>query len=384
VIATSPVAPPVPETAPRLAFADPALIPLWEKVRAGERLDADDGLTLYRSPDLLGLGRMAAWANERRNADRVSFILNKHINPTNRCVAFCDLCAFGVHPSKAPNAYTFRIDEIVTQVERLRELGVSEVHMVGGMVKDVALDYFLELLPRMKAAYPGLHIKAFTAIEIETYARWARLSHEELLRRLIDAGLDSMPGGGAEIFDPDVREVICDHKCGAETWLAVHRTAHGLGLRSNATMLYGHIEEPRHRVDHMLRLRALQDETGGFMTFIPLAFHPANTRLAARFDLPPGTTGFDDLRNVAVGRLLLDNFDHVKAYWIMMSPAVAQVALSFGVDDIDGTVKEEKIVHEAGATSPMELPLEEIVRLVKRAGKTPVRRDTLYNVLEVY
>jgi len=236
----------------------------------------------------------------------------------------------------------------------------------------------------MKEAYPELHIKAFTAVEIDTYARWAKLSHEEVLRRLVAAGLDSMPGGGAEIFDDEVRAVICDHKCDADTWLAVHRTAHGLGLRSNATMLYGHIEAPRHRVDHLLRLRELQDETGGFMTFIPLAFHPANTRLARRFELPSGTTGFEDLRNVAVGRLLLDNFDHVKAYWIMMSPAVAQVALAFGVDDIDGTVKEEKIVHEAGATSPMELPLEEIVRLVKRAGKTPVRRDTLYRVLETY
>jgi aminodeoxyfutalosine synthase len=368
--------------APRLRFADPALEPVWEKVLAGERLDARDGMVVYGSRDLLGVGRMAAWTNERRNGDRVSFILNKHINPTNRCVAFCDLCAFGVHPIKAPNAYTMRIEEIVAQVRRLRELGVSEVHMVGGMVKDVALDYFLELLPRMKEAYPELHIKAFTAVEIDTYARWAKLPHEEVLRRLMAAGLDSMPGGGAEIFDEEIRAVICDHKCDAETWLAVHRIAHRLGLRSNATMLYGHIEAPRHRVDHMLRLRELQDETGGFMTFIPLAFHPANTRLAQRYELAGSTTGFDDLRNVAVGRLLLDNFDHVKAYWIMMTPAVAQIALSFGVDDIDGTVKEEKIVHEAGATSPMELPLDEIVRLVKRAGKTPVRRDTLYNVIE--
>ena len=349
---------------------------------AGERLDFEDGLALYRSSDLLGVGRLAAIANERKNGDRVSFVLNKHINPTNRCVAFCDLCAFGVHPTKAPNAYTLRIEEIVAQVERLRELGVSEVHMVGGMVKDVALDYFLELLPRMKAAYPELHIKAFTAVEIDTYARWAKLSHEEVLRRLIDAGLDSMPGGGAEIFDDEVRSVICDHKCGADVWLAVHRTAHRLGLRSNATMLYGHIEEFHHRVDHMLRLRGLQDETGGFMTFIPLAFHPQNTRLAQRFDLAGATTGFDDLKNVAVGRLLLDNFDHVKAYWIMLSPSVAQVALSFGVDDLDGTVVEEKIVHEAGASSPQELPLREIIRLVRTAGKTPVRRDTLYNVLE--
>ena len=368
----------------RRPVADPELLPVWEKVEAGERLDFDDGLALYRSADLLGVGRMAGWVNERKNGDRVCFVLNKHINPTNRCVAFCDLCAFGVHPSKAPNAYTLRIEEIVAQVARLRELGVSEVHMVGGMVKDVALDYFLELLPRMKAAYPELHIKAFTAVEIDTYARWAKLPHEEVLRRLVDAGLDSMPGGGAEIFDEEVRAVICDHKCGADTWLAVHRAAHRLGLRSNATMLYGHIEEPRHRVDHMLRLRELQDETGGFMTFIPLAFHPENTRLAQRYRLPGGTTGFDDLKNVAVGRLLLDNFDHVKAYWIMLSPAVAQIALSFGVDDIDGTVVEERIVHEAGARSPQELPVEEIVRLVRRAGKTPVRRDTLYNVLETY
>ncbi|MBA2565902.1 MAG: aminofutalosine synthase MqnE [Gemmatimonadetes bacterium] len=362
---------------------DPDLLPVLRKVEAGERLGFDDGLRLFRSPDLLGIGRMAAAANERKNGDRVCFILNKHINPTNRCVAFCDLCAFGVHPSKAPNAYTLRIDEIVGQVERLREMGVTEVHMVGGMVKDVALDFFLELLPRMKAAYPELHIKAFTAIEIDIYARWAKLSHDEVLRRLVEAGLGSMPGGGAEIFDPEIRAILCDHKCDAATWLSVHRTAHGLGLRSNATMLYGHIEEPRHRVDHMLRLRELQDETGGFMTFIPLAFHPENTRLAARYGLRGGTTGFDDLRTVAAGRLLLDNFDHIKAYWIMMSPAVAQLALAFGVDDIDGTVQEEKIVHEAGASSPQLLSQEEIVRLVRRAGKTPVRRDTLYNVLAV-
>jgi aminodeoxyfutalosine synthase len=364
--------------------SDPELVPVAEKVESGTRLGYEDGLALYRSPDLLGVGRLAALVNARKNGDRVSFILNKHINPTNRCVAFCDLCAFGVHPTKASNAYTLRIEEIVAQVRKLRELGVTEVHMVGGMVKDVALDYFLELLPRMKEAHPELHIKAFTAVEIDTYARWAKLSHEDVLRKLVDAGLGSMPGGGAEIFDEDVRSVICDHKCGAETWLAVHRTAHGLGLRSNATMLYGHIEEHRHRVDHMLRLRELQDETGGFMTFIPLAFHPENTRLAERYELPSSTTGFDDLKNVAVGRLLLDNFSHIKAYWIMMSPAVAQIALSFGVDDIDGTVVEEKIVHEAGATSPQMLTQEEIVRLVRRAGKTPIRRDTLYNVLEVF
>ncbi|MFN2433549.1 MAG: aminofutalosine synthase MqnE [Gemmatimonadota bacterium] len=367
---------------PRLV--DRSLEAVWEKVTAGERLDVADGLALFASPDLLGVGQMAAAVNERKNGDRVTFILNKHVNPTNRCVAFCDLCAFGVHPSRAPNAYTLRIDEIVAQVATLRELGVTEVHMVGGMVKDVALDYFLELLPRMKAAYPELHIKAFTAIEIDIYARWAKLSHEEVLRQLIEAGLGSMPGGGAEIFAGEVRDVICDHKCDADTWLAVHRTAHRLGLRSNATMLYGHVESARHRVDHMLRLRELQDETGGFLTFIPLAFHPANTRLAERFALPQATTGFDDLRTVAVGRLLLDNFDHVKAYWIMMSPLVAQVALSFGVDDIDGTVKEERIVHEAGAQSPQELPLEEIVRLVKRAGKRPVRRDTLHRELQTY
>jgi aminodeoxyfutalosine synthase len=373
----------MPEGSGQASFADRALIPIWEKVWAGQRLTYEDGLALYRSPDLLGVGRMAAFVNERKNGDRVCFILNKHINPTNRCVAFCDLCAFGVHPNKAPNAYTLRIEEIVAEVEKLRELGVSEVHMVGGMVKDVALDYFLELLPRMKAAYPELHIKAFTAVEIDTYARWSRLSYEEVLRRLVAAGLDSMPGGGAEIFHPEIRAILCDHKCNADTWLAVHRTAHELGLRSNATMLYGHIEEHGHRVDHMLRLRELQDATGGFMTFIPLAWHPENTRLAQRYGLAGGTTGYDDLKSVAVGRLLLDNFDHVKAYWIMMTPAVAQVALSFGVDDIDGTVREEKIVHEAGAQSPQLLPREEIVRLVRRAGKTPVRRDTLYNVLEV-
>ena len=364
--------------------SDPRLAAVRERLEAGERLGPEDGLILHETNDLLGLGRLAAAANERRNGDRVSFVLNKHINPTNRCVAFCDLCAFGVHPTKSPDAYTLRIDEIVRQVEGLRELGVTEVHMVGGMVRDVALDFFLELLPRMKAAHPALHIKAFTAVEIDTYARWAKLPHAEVLRRLVDAGLGSMPGGGAEIFDPEIRRILCDHKCGADTWLDVHRTAHGLGLRSNATMLYGHVEEPRHRVDHLLRLRALQDETGGFMAFIPLAFHPENTRLAERFGLRGGTTGFDDLRSVAAARLLLDNVDHVKAYWIMMSPATAQVALSFGANDLDGTVVEEKIVHVAGATSPQLLPEREIVRLVKAAGKTPVRRDTLYEVVQTY
>jgi len=282
-----------------------------------------------------------------------------------------------VHPTKASNAYTLRIEEIVAQVERLRELGVSEVHMVGGMVKDVALDYFLELLPRMKAAYPELHVKAFTAVEIDTYARWARLSHEEVLRELKEAGLGSLPGGGAEVFADRVRRLVAPGKEHPDFWFHTHDTAHRLGIPTHCTMLYGHVETYEERVDHLLRLRAQQDKTGGFLAFIPLAFHPENTVFERRGWRH--TTGSDDLKLIAVSRLLLDNIANVKAYWIMMGLPLASVALHFGANDVQGTVVREEIFHAAGARTETEQKIPELVRFVRAAGRIPVQRDTLYN-----
>ena len=359
-----------------LRIEDRALNPVAEKVLAGERLSFEEGLSLYKSNDLLALGCLANHLREKRHGRRTYFNVNRHINPTNLCVATCKLCAFGRKPD-APGAYTMALEEAYRVAGENWTEAVTEFHIVGGLHPDLPFRYYVDLLRGLKERFPNVHLKAFTAVEIGYYAHLTRLSIREVLERLKEAGLGSLPGGGAEIFAPRVRRIICDHKIGAYTWLKVHRTAHELGLPSNATMLYGHIESDEDRVDHLLQLRKLQDETHGFQTFIPLAFHPAHTELGK---LVPHseTSGFMDLKNVAVARLLLDNFPHIKAYWIMMTPRVAQVALRFGADDIDGTVVEEKIYHDAGAQTPQTLTRQQLIRLIREAGCEPCERDTLY------
>ncbi len=355
---------------------DAALRPIAEKVQAGERLSFDDGVALYCSHDLLALGCLANHVREMLHGKRTYFNVNRHINPTNVCVASCKLCAFGRKPD-APGAYTMALEEAFRIAGENWSEAVTEFHIVGGLHPDLPFEYYLDLLRGLKQRFPTVHLKAFTAVEIAYYSQMTRLEIGEILKRMKDAGLGSIPGGGAEIFAPAVRRVICDHKIGAHTWLKVHRLAHEMGLHSTATMLYGHIEAAEDRVDHLLQLRALQDKTHGFLTFIPLAFHPRNTELGKLTDFRE-TTGFMDLKSVAVSRLLLDNFPHIKAYWIMMTPRVAQVALKFGADDLDGTVVEEKIYHDAGASTPQSMTRKEIIRLIRDAGHEPFERDTLY------
>jgi aminodeoxyfutalosine synthase len=359
-----------------LLIEDPSLRPIAEKVLAGERLTFAEGVTLYRSYDLLALGYLAHHVRTKMHGRRVYFNVNRHINPTNVCVASCKLCAFGRKPD-APGAYTMALEEALRVAGENWSEAVTEFHIVGGLHPDLPFDYYLDLLRGLRHRFPGVHRKGFTAVEIGYFAHVTRLSLREVLAKMKEAGLDSLPGGGAEIFAPAVRRVICDHKIGAYTWLKVHRLAHELGMHSNATMLYGHIESAADRVDHLLQLRQLQDETHGFQTFVPLAFHPANTELG-KLVAHDETSGFMDLKNVAVARLLLDNFPHIKAYWIMMTPRVAQVALRFGADDLDGTVVEEKIYHDAGAKTPQALTRTQLIRLIREAACEPCERDTLY------
>jgi aminodeoxyfutalosine synthase len=355
---------------------DGLLAPIAAKVMEGERLTFEDGVALYRSKDLLAIGSLAHYVREKLHGRRTYFNVNRHINPTNVCVASCRLCAFG-RKSDAPGAYTMALEEAFETAGRGWNEAVTEFHIVGGLHPELPFRYYVDLLRGLKERFPAVHLKAFTAVEIAYYSQISRLTYREILEQLKDAGLGSISGGGAEIFAPVTRRKICDHKIGAHAWLRVHRTAHELGLHSTATMLYGHIENDEDRVDHLLQLRGLQDQTHGFMTFIPLKFHAANTELGKDIDFRD-TTGFADLKAVAVSRLLLDNFPHIKAYWIMLTPRVAQVALRFGADDIDGTVVEEKIYHDAGATTPQGMTRQELIRLIREAGQEPFERDTLY------
>jgi aminodeoxyfutalosine synthase len=355
---------------------DARLKPIAAKVLAGERLNVDDGLTLYGSTDVLAVGWLANHVRERMHGDLTYFNVNRHINPTNVCVAACKLCAFG-RKKGDPAGYTMALEEAFETAASGYSEAVTEFHIVGGLHPDLPLQYFLDLVRGLKQRFPKVHIKAFTMVEVAYLARRAKLSIEDTLMKFREAGVDSMPGGGAEIFAARVRSIICDHKIDGEEWLTTARLAHKLGFRTNATMLYGHIENDEDRVDHLLKLRALQDETGGFQTFIPLAFHPENTPL----DHLPVTTGLTDIRQIAVSRLLLDNFAHIKAYWQMLTPKIAQIALRFGADDLDGTVIEEKIYHDAGATTPQGMTRKELCRLITEAGRVPVERDTLYHAV---
>lgn len=355
---------------------DTALEPIREKVLSGTRLSREDGLALYRTHDLLGLGSLANHVREERHGDAAYFVWNTHINHTNVCVATCDFCAFAAK-SGEERAYTMALDDVFKDVQKLPEQ-VQEVHIVGGLHPDLPWSYFIDMMKGIKEARPNIHIKGFTAVEIFFFHKLYRMSVEQVLQELKDAGLDSMPGGGAEIFASGTRNKIIKGKADGEQWLDVMRQAHRMGIPSNATMLYGHVESLEDRVDHLVRLRELQDETGGFVTFIPLAFQPWE---APAMELPE-TTGFEDLKAIAVSRLMLDNLPHIKSYWIMITPRLAQVGLSFGADDIDGTVTEEKIAHDAGASTPQVMTVHELVRLIREAGRRPVERDTVFNVVK--
>ncbi len=357
-------------------FHDTGLSAVREKVLGGRRLDFADGVALYRTHDLLALGALANHVREQRHGDAAYFVWNTHINHTNVCVATCDFCAFAAREGEE-RAYTLSLDQIFQNVAALPK-PVREVHIVGGLHPDLPWSYFTDMMRGIKKERPDIHIKAFTAVEIFFFHRLYRMSVERVLAELREAGLDSLPGGGAEIFAKETRDKIIQGKADAAQWLDVMREAHRQGIPTNATMLYGHIETVEDRVDHLLRLRALQDETGGFVTYIPLAFQPWE---APALKLPE-TTGFEDLKAIAVGRLLLDNFPHIKSYWIMIGPRLAQIGLSFGADDLDGTVTEEKIAHDAGAPTAQSLTVHELCRLIREAGRRPVERDTVFNVVK--
>lgn len=356
---------------------DRGLLPILDKVNAGERLNYEDGVRLFRSADLLALGYMANLVRERMHGNVTYFNVNRHINPTDVCVASCKLCAFG-KKSKDPTAYSMSLEEIWHRAGQGYSEAITEFHIVGGLHPELTVDWFCEMLSGLKQRYPNVHLKAFTMVEIAYFAKRFKMPVEEVLHRLQEAGMDSMPGGGAEIFNERVRRIICDHKIDGNEWLDIARIAHKMGIKSNCTMLYGHIENEEDRADHLVRLRKVQDETGGFVTYIPLAFHPDNTAL----EHVSKTTGFLDLKNIAVARLMLDNISHIKAYWVMMTPKIAQIAQRFGADDIDGTVVEERIYHDAGSDVVQGLRRGELLRLIREAGREPVERDTAYRRVE--
>ena len=355
---------------------DRNLIPVWEKLERGERLTLEDGLTMYASGDLIGLGAMAGAMQKERAGDAVYFVLNQKIEPTNVCVLACKFCDFAAKGGD-PRAYEMSVEEILAKLSP----EIREVHITGGMPPDWPWDRYLEILKAVHDRLPEADIKAFTAVEIDFFHKKFRMPVAEVLRQLQSVGLRTMPGGGAEVFSERVRRLLFHQKIGAKAWLDIHRTAHRLGIPTNSTLLYGHIETLEERLTHMIRLRELQDETGGFLTFIPLAFQPGETGIkpANRF-----TSAADDLRTIALSRLMLDNIPHIKAYWVMLTGEVASVALNFGADDMDGTVGGEKIAHDAGALSPMTMAKETIIRLIRDAGKIPVERDAYYNPLHVY
>ncbi len=352
---------------------------IHRKVAAGQRLSFDDGLKLYRSPDILAVGWLANLVRERINGNNAYFIYNQHINYSNICTNLCKFCAFG-RKKDDDLAYEMSVDEVKDKIRQRLDEPIVEIHMVGGIHPDLPFSYYIELLRGIKEVRPDVHIQAFTCVEIAHLAALCGETVGQTLDILRQAGLDSMPGGGAEVFSSRIREKTCAEKLPGQQWIEVAQTAHRQGFRTNATMLYGHIETIEERLEHLQALRSAQDETGGFLAFIPLAFHPKNTELSSI----SSTTGMDDLRNIAVARLFLDNFDHIKAYWVMIGPKLAQIALSFGADDLDGTVKEEVITHMAGAETEQAIGSETLIRLITEAGRIPVERTTLYDVITVH
>jgi len=353
---------------------DPRLKEIAAKVEAGERLDFDDGMACLTTKDLFGLGRIADRAKVRKSGDRVFYVLNRQLNPTNLCVLTCKFCDFAARKGDA-HAYELSMDEMLAHGSD----ELDEIHIVSGLHPKWKFEDYVEIVRRLKAAYPKLPIKAWTAVEIDWFTRISKKSVEEVLATLKEAGVVAMPGGGAEVFSDRVRRELYPSKMGHERWFEIHRIAHGMGIRTNVTLLYGHIETLEERVSHLMQVRDLQDETGGFYSFIPLEYQLGTTRLVER---PPSAD--DGLRTIAASRLMLDNFDHIKAYWVMLGEETASVALNFGADDMDGTIVEEKIAHFALAESPVGLTERRILKLIREAGKVPVRRNALYDALEVH
>ena len=367
-------------------ISDPSLRPLAEKVERGERLTQADGVTLFNSGDLLAIGHMADAANRVKNGDRVTFAANQHINPTNVCILrkTCVFCSYARLP-KEEGAYRYTMDQIWEEAATANSTLTREFHIVGGLDMKAGLAYYIEMFRGLKERHPQVHIKALTAVEIAHIARIEKMTVRETLVALREAGLDTLPGGGAEVFSPGVRATIADKKLSGEEYIGVHRTAHDLGIRSNCTMLYGHVETFEDRMAHLAMLRDLQDETGGFLAYIPLAYHPDNNELGETLHrVGTATTGFDDLKNLAVGRLFLDNFDHIKSHWIMVTPFVSQMSLHFGVNDLEGTVVREKIYHEAGAHTAQAMTLDQILRLIRGARKVPAERDSFYQIVRTF
>ena len=370
----------------RRLLRDPALLPIADKIERGERLSHDDGALLFRTPDLLGVGSLADASNRARYGNHVFFAANQHINPTNVCILrkTCVFCSYARLP-KEEGAYRYTLDEVLNEADNAKNGLTREFHIVGGLDMHATLDYYTTMFRALKERFPQVHIKALTAVEIAHIARVDKMSVRDVLVALREAGLDTMPGGGAEVFGKAVRATIADRKLVAEEWLKVHETAHELGIHTNCTMLYGHVESVEDRIEHLAMLRDLQDRTGGFLAYIPLAYHPDNNELGVTLHRQgTATTGFDDLRNLAAGRLFFDNIPHVKTHWIMVTPFLSQTALHFGVNDLEGTVVREKIYHEAGAHTAQAMSLEEILRLIRGAGKIPVERDSFYNTIRTF
>ncbi len=367
-------------------FKDRTLLPVWEKVQRAERLTLEDGLALFRTPDMISLGKMAHFAQQQKSGDAVYFVINQKIEHTNVCVLSCKFCDFAAKKGE-PDAYEMTTQDILATLTP----EIQEVHITGGMPPDWPWERYVDIVQSIHDRFPDADIKAYTAVEIDFFHKKFRMPVEEVLRRLQAAGLRTMPGGGAEVFSERVRRLLFNQKIGAKAWLDIHKSAHRLGIPTNSTMLYGHIETLEERLVHMIKLREAQDETGGFLTFIPLAFQPGQTGIAVGTGTPSTgeprlgfTSAIDDLKTIAVSRLMLDNIPHIKAYWVMLTEEVAGVALNFGADDMDGTVGHERIAHDAGAVSPMNLAKEQIIRIITDAGKVPVERDVYYNPLRVH
>ena len=356
---------------------DPRLEPVAERILAGLRLDREDAILVATTDDLLGVGRLANHRRELLHGNKTYFNINRHLNPTNVCAASCALCAFYVPWSKKDEGWTWTVEQAVETTARDVDESVSELHIVSGLHPKLKIDYYEELFRALKKRFPWIHLKALTMVELDFLASLSRLDLGEVIDRLVAAGLDSCPGGGAEIFAPEIRAQICDHKTDGGRWLEVTREVHRRNIRSNCTMLYGHVEAAEHRVDHLIALRELQDETGGFQCFIPLAFHPENTAL----DHLPPTGGRLDLQTIATSRLVLDNIPHLKAYWIMLGEKIAQVALQFGADDLDGTIVDERITKAAGGSAGVGMGRTHLENLIREAGRDPVLRDTLYRAI---
>jgi len=374
---------PVAATIDRSRILDAALLPVADKVERGERITAADGVTLFRSNDLNTIGALADAVNRAKHRDRVTFAANQHINPTNICTLrkTCVFCSYARLP-KEEGAYRYTLEQTLAEARSANSTMTREFHIVGGLDMKAGLAYYADMFRALKREHPQVHIKALTAVELAHIARIEKLSVKEVLIALREAGLDTMPGGGAEVFSPAVRATIADKKLSGEEYIEVHRTAHALGIRSNCTMLYGHVETFEDRMEHLAMLRDLQDETGGYLAYIPLAYHPDNNELGITLGRTGlATSGFDDLKNLAVGRLFLDNIDHIKSHWIMVTPFVSQLSLHFGVNDLEGTVVREKIYHEAGAHTDQAMSLDAILQLIRGAGKEPVERDSFYRVI---